>query len=324
MEDLRRLRAFVIIAKEMNLTRAAQRLHMAQPHLTRQLQHLEEDLGFSLFDRSHKHQLALTPAGQTFLTQITPVLEQYEQAVQMAHQVARGERGRLVVGYISAAMFTVLPAVLNAYQRFPEVELTLRDVSTHSQREQLAALSQRKIDVALIPQFPPGRGIEQECFARGNWVLALPITYPKARQERISLSCLSSEEWICWPRSNAPNIYEAQMAVFRQAGYEPRIAQRAQQPHTMINLIVNGSGIALVSPWTPSGITHPQVVYHPLLEAMPVELHVAWRKDERSPLVQTFLQVVREVREKQGGVPGNHCETSVEPVSSLTEKSEIA
>jgi len=71
-------------------------------------------------------------------------------------------------------MFTVLPAVLDAYQRFPEVELTLRDVSTHSQREQLAALSQRKIDVALIPQFPPGRGIEQECFARGNWVSPCP------------------------------------------------------------------------------------------------------------------------------------------------------
>jgi DNA-binding transcriptional LysR family regulator len=88
------------------------------------------------------------------------------------------------------------------------------------------------------------------------------------------------------------------MSFFHQAGFEPRIAQKAQQPHTMLNLVANGRGIALVSPWTPQGITHPQVVYRPLLEAIPAELHVVWQKDDCSPLVQTFLQVVRAVSKK--------------------------
>jgi DNA-binding transcriptional LysR family regulator len=293
------MRSLLLIAEEMNLTRAAERLDMAQPHLTRLLHRLEEELGFLVFDRSNKRQLALTPAGEAFLEGLSPLLTQYDHSLQVAQRINRGEAGNLVVGYTSAAIYSkVLPAILRAYQRFPEVELSLLDLSTHPQRAQLAALSKGKIDVALFPQTPPVRGLEQECFARGNWILALPITHPKAGEERISLASLNEEEWIGWPRSLAPNIYDAQMAFFRQAGFEPRLAQSAQQGYSMINLVADGRGIALMSPWTPQGITHPQVVYRPLLEALPVELHVLWRKGERSPLVQTFLQVVREVREK--------------------------
>lgn len=293
------MRSLLIIAQEMNLTRAAERLEMAQPHLTRLLHRLEEELGFLVFDRGNKRQLALTPAGEALLAQVTSLLKQYEDAVQMAQQVARGERGKLLVGYTSVAVYSkVLPAILHAYQRFPEVELALSDLSTHPQRAQLAALSKRKIDVALIGQPAPRRGIEQECVSQGNWVLALPITHPKAGEERISLASLCKEEWIWFLRSDAPNIYEAQMAFFRQAGFEPRIAQSVQQGFSMINLVASGRGVALLTSWTPQGITNPQVVYRPLLETMPIELHVIWRKDECSPLVQTFLQVVREVRRK--------------------------
>ena len=289
------MRCVLVIAEEMNLTRAARRLEMAQPHLTRLLHRVEEEVGVSLFDRSNKRQLALTPTGETFLTRITPMLEQYEEAMQAARQAARGERGKLVVGYTTPAMLTVLPAILSAYQGFPEVELALRDLSTHSQRAQLVAVSKREIDVALIHQPPPVRGIEQECILQGNWVLALPITHPKTGQERISLSALAEEEWIWWPRSNGPNIYDAQMSIFRQIGFEPHIAYKAQQGHTMVGLVANERGIALVSPWTPYGAILPQVVYRPLLEVMPVEFHVVWRKNERSPLVQVFLRIVREV-----------------------------
>lgn len=293
------MRSLLLIAEEMNLTRAAERLEMAQPHLTRLLHRIEEELGFLVFDRSNKRQLALTPAGEALLTQITPLLKQYGNAVQMAQQIDRGERGKLVVGYTSAAIYSkVLPAILRVYQRFPEVELAFCDLSTHSYRAQLVALSRRKIDVALIPQAPPRRGIEQECVSQGNWVLALPITHPKAGEERISLASLCEEEWIWFLRSDYSFIYEAQLSFFRQIGFEPSIAQSAQQGYSMVNLVADGRGIALLSPWTPQGMTHPPVVYRPLLEAMSVELHVVWRKDERSPLVQAFLQVVREVREK--------------------------
>src|SRR5581483_2788937 len=108
--DIQHLHVFVIIAEEMHLTRAAERLHVAQPHLTRLLHHLEEELGFCLLDRSNKRQLALTPAGEIFLARITPMLKQYEEAVQGARRVAQGEAGKLVVGYTAPAMFTgILP-----------------------------------------------------------------------------------------------------------------------------------------------------------------------------------------------------------------------
>jgi DNA-binding transcriptional LysR family regulator len=318
MEDLRRLRAFVIIAEEMNLTRAAQRLHMVQPHHTRLLHHLEDDLGFPLFDRSNKRQLALTPAGQTFLTQITPMLEQYEGAVQAAQRVAQGKGGKLIVGYTPPAMLSnVLPEVLQGYEPLPDAELVLRDFSTHSYKGQVKALREHHLDILFTVRPFDEPGIAHECVARTSLVVALPASHRLRQLDAIPLPALATERWI-WPTFQVyPRVCQECVQLCQQAGFEPETVRVVPQGQTIVSLVAREVGVAILNRWVQRGIQHQGVIYRPLLDVdYQLELHLLWRKNDCSPLVQTFLQVEREEREKQGGVPRNHCETSVEPVSS--------
>ncbi|MBO0781665.1 MAG: LysR family transcriptional regulator [Ktedonobacteraceae bacterium] len=302
--DFRCLRCFVIVAEELHVTRAAQRLQMAQPALTRLIHRLEEDVGTSLFDRSNKRQLLLTPAGHTFLHRITPILEQYEEAVQVTQRVAQGEGGKLVVGYVALAMSTVLPAILQIYQQYPEVELITSDLQTRSLSTQLKALREHRLDVALCYTPSDERGVAHECIVRAEWVVAFPKHHSLAHLEAIPLAALSHEAWIWFKRSSHPQVYDAFLFLCRQAGFEPRIVDTSSQhPNSVINLVEAGVGIALVSEWTRHRLPVPGVVYRPLLDASyAVELHLLWRKGERSPLVQRFLQVAREVSAKQDSV----------------------
>src|SRR5579859_2863994 len=164
--DLNALRYFLVIAEEQHFTRAAERLQMAQPNLTRLMRKLEEDLGFTLFERSNKRRFALTPAGETFLQQIIPLLQQYEDAVQVAQRVAQGEGGKLVVGYTPFAMFSgVLPALIQVYQRSLEVELLPRDISAVSRQMVLRMLRDGRLDVALLPHGSEEPGLACELVA---------------------------------------------------------------------------------------------------------------------------------------------------------------
>ena len=234
MKDLQRLRAFLIIAQEMNLTHAAEQLHMAQPNLTRLLHELEEDLGFPLFDRSNKRQLALTPAGETFLIRITPLLEQYEEAVQLAQRMSRGEAGKLVVGYATTAMLSILPAILHAYRQHSKSELVMRDLSTRACQTQLQALRQGQIDVAFLMRPKPVPGIVQEWVSRVPLRVALPASHALAKREAIPMSTLAGEAWVFSPRSSFPRLYDDAMALCQQAGFHPRIEHIVSQTQGIV------------------------------------------------------------------------------------------
>jgi DNA-binding transcriptional LysR family regulator len=298
--DFHHLRCFAMIAEELHVTRAAERLQIAQPSLTRIIRNLEEELGFALLDSSNKRQIALTPAGRAFFEEMAPLLSQYEHAVQAARRISRGDRGKLVVGYVAAAMFTVLPGIIEAYQRFPEVELLTSDLATRSLSAQLKALQEHRLDVAFCYAPFDDRGIEHECIDRTSLVIALPAQHPLARLEAVPLADLSQERWIWMARSYQPQAFDQWFSLCRQAGFEPRIIETsAGQPHTMISLVEARVGVAFITEWTQRHLSVPGVVYRPLLGPNATfELHMLWRKQERSPLVQTFLQVVREVREK--------------------------
>jgi DNA-binding transcriptional LysR family regulator len=293
------LRCFALLAEELHMTRAAQRLNMAQPSLSRIIRGLEEELGFVLFDRSKKHQMILTPAGRAFYKGIAPLLLQYEQTVQAARKVNQGEGGELVVGYTGAAMFSVLPAITLAFRRYPTVDLILQDISTYPLRARLKALREHRLDVALLSPALNAPGIAHEYVCRASLVVALPASHPLASQCVISLADLANESWVRWPRPNNPPLYDAEIALCQQAGFEPRIVQTAHQPHSIISLVASGVGVALVTEWTAQGITHPEVVYRPLCaNNYYQELHALWDKNNPSVLLKTFIQVVHEVNDK--------------------------
>ncbi len=290
--DLNTLRYFLVIAEEQHLTRAAERLQMAQPNLTRLMHKLEEDLGFPLFNRSNKRRFALTPAGETFLQHIIPLLQQYEDAIQVAKRVAQGERGKLVVGYTSLAMFGgPLLTLIRAYQCSPEVELLPRDVSAVSRQMVLRMLRDGRLDVALLPHGSEEPELACALISTSSLVVVLPVNHPLADQQTIPLAALAQEAWIQPSRSLNPRWYDDLAHLFQQAGFEQRVVQWTPQAHTLVSQVAAGLGLAILSSWTAQHLPHPDVVYRPLQDCeYALELHALWRKEDRSPLMQTFLR----------------------------------
>lgn len=302
--DLNTLRSFLVIAEEQHITRAAERLQMAQPNLTRLMRKLEEDLGFTLFERSNKRQFALTPAGKTFLQQIIPLLQQYDDAVQVAKRVAQGEGGKLVIGYTPFAMFNgVLPELIQVYQRSPEVELLPRDISAASRQMVLRMLRDGRLDVALLPHGSEEPGLACELIAAASLVVVLPVNHPLADQPAIPLAALAQEAWIQPPRSLNPRWHDDLAQLFQQAGFEQRVVHWTPQAHTLVSQVAAGLGLAILSTWTSQHLPHQGVVHRPLqgCEYL-MEFHALWRKEDHTALLQTFLRIVRKIGAKQAEV----------------------
>jgi DNA-binding transcriptional LysR family regulator len=299
--DLNTLRSLLVIAEEQHITRAAERLHMAQPNLTRSLRKLEEELGFTLFDRSNKHRFALTPAGRAFLDEITLLLPHYDQAVKNAQRVAQGEREQLVIGYVPAAMVSnLLPLAVQEFERTTSAELILQDLSAYSSKASRKGLNEHRLDALLASDPGEEPDIAHECVARASLVIALPHTHPLAQQKALSLAALAEESWILLPRHISPSLIDRLMDLYRQAGFTPRIVRRVPHVQAVLSLVAAGTGIALVTTWTAQALQQQGVVYRPLFDgSSQMELHLLWRKDDPSSLLQTFLRIVREVRGKQ-------------------------
>lgn len=299
MRELYALRCFVIIAEELHMTRAAQRLQIAQPNLTRIIRSLEEEVECALFDHSNKRHLALTPAGHAFLQEVVSLLAQYDHAVQVAQQISRGEPHKLVVGYTAAAIFSVLPTILQAFQHRCQAEVTMHDVSTTGRVPLIRALREGRLDVAFVLGSDDVAGIAHEWVCQAPLRVVLPVSHPLARLETISLTDLSKEPWVWLPRHIYPRLYDEVIALCQQAGFHPRIEHIVPQAQAIVSLVAAHTGISVVTQWTEQCLPQQGVVYRELSDVIyQAELQVLWRVQEASPFVDTFLQVVRAVREE--------------------------
>jgi DNA-binding transcriptional LysR family regulator len=288
MIELRHLRYFVAVAEELHFGRAAERLHIAQPPLSQQIRQLEQQLGFELFHRT-KRNVRLTEAGQVFLEECRLVFRQFEQAIRAGQQASRGEVGKLVIGFVSSAAYSVLPPILNQFRnRFPTVNLTLRELTTD---QQLHWLRDQQIDVGFVR--PPIEDVEFNSITilQEPLVVALSETHPLAKLDFISLRSLIHEPFILFPRLLAPGLYDQIIGLCQQADFSPQVAQEATQMQTIISLVAADMGIAIV----PESIHHLQrtgVVYKSLVEPTPkAAIALAWKQSARSPVMQRFLEI---------------------------------
>ncbi len=291
--ELRHLRYFIAVAEELHFSRAAQRLHIAQPPLSQQIQQLEAELGVELFDRKTKRQVQLTEAGRVFLREAYQLLAQLEGAIELTRSTGRGETGQLRVGFISSVTYDVLPAILEAFhQQFPEVELILQELTTTQQEH---ALRNHRIQVGFAHLPLEDDSLCWECIHQENLVVALPAIHPKAKQEHIAVQSLASEQFILFPRYLGIGLYDKIIAVCEQGKFTPKVALEAIQMQTIIGLVSAGIGIAIV----PSSLQNLQrvgVVYRALAQATPrVETAVVWQLEEETPVMRQFLKVVRSV-----------------------------
>ena len=291
--ELRHLRYFVAVAEEENVSRAALRLHVSQPALSRQIRDLEAELGFLLLERSAKS-VRLTEAGSVFLTEARSVLERAEAAVNAARAVATGESGELHVGYAPSLTARILPKALRAFQaELPKVRVRLHDLSTE---EMLTELRQGKLQIALLvrPSAAMLRGLQFEDLARDSLRLAVAPKHPLARKHKITLAEAAREPLITYGRKNYPEYHEFLAATFATTKSKLRIAEEHESVTSLIASVEAGGGVALVSE-SIGCIAGPRLKLLPIAPA-PEGLIVgaAWSKSGLTAAAERFLKLAKD------------------------------
>lgn len=288
--ELRHLRYFVAVAEELHFHRAAERLHISQPPLSQQVRALEAELGVQLLERNRRS-VSLTAAGAVFLREAREILASVDAATEAARSVARGEAGRLALGFVGSAMHGALPGVLRAHRRaYPKVQLVLTELPTAGQLEALMA---GRIDAGVIR--PPVReaGLAFETIATEPFVVALPEDHPLASRDEVALAELVEEPFVLLARREAPGLHESLGRAMADAGGVPAVVQEAREMQTVVGLVAAGLGVSLV-PASVGDDAHRGVAYRPVAGVAPtVELALAWRPEDRSPVLAAFLETAR-------------------------------
>ena len=291
--ELRDLRYFVAVAEQLHFGRAAERLHMTQPALSRQIRALEEEIEVQLFHRS-KRKVQLTLAGQTFLEEARQILRHAERAVSNARRAARGETGQLTLSFTAAALRSVVPKILQVFRdRYPEVRLTMSEQCTHDQVE---ALLDRKIDVGFL--HPPIDETRLASISLGTdiCVVVLPQNHPLARKDPLTLRDLARESFLLHPRREGPYFYDRILHLCQEAGFYPHVVQEVTANQTRVGLVAAGMGVTFI-PETLKDLGDTSVVFRHLQgEAPSLPLAIACRGDNVSPIVRHFWEIIEEIR----------------------------
>ncbi len=295
--SLARLSCFVAVAEELHFGRAAERLHMTQPPLSRQIQQLESELGVQLIERSTRA-VTLTPAGAAFLPDARRILQLAEGAAQTVKRIPAGDLGTVVVGFTAASAHVVLPRLLAAArEKLPDVKLDLREMVT---AVQLEGLMTGEVDLGMAR--PPIRrlGLVSRPLLHEQLIAALPEAHPMAGLRRqLTLNDLDGQEGvIMYSPVQARYFNELLISTFTIAGATPRYVQTVTQVHTMLVLVRSGIGIALVP--ASAATLHPEGVVFRSIGAFrerPVELDAVWRGDSTNPALLRLLRDVLPQRE---------------------------
>jgi len=293
--ELRHLRYFVAVAHEGHVTRAAEKLHIQQPPLSQQIRALEREIDAVLFVR-HPRGVSLTDAGRSFLTDAEAILAQAEHAKMRARRTARGEVGRIAVGFTTSAPFH--PLVARAIREFrvsrPDVSFVLEETGS---AELLAGLREERLDIAFIRSgLADPQGLAVHALLQEDMVAALPSRHRLVRRPRLTLKDLAEEIFILYRRPDGRGLYDVIISACTEAGFSPHVGQEAPRIVSTLNLVAAGLGITIV-PASLSRLPLEGVTYRPLtgLPAIKVPLNLACRSDERSAATLGFIDLVRRL-----------------------------
>ncbi|OZI62312.1 LysR family transcriptional regulator [Bordetella genomosp. 11] len=286
MLDIKPLRYFVTLAETRHFGRAAARLHLSQPPLSRQLASLEAALGVKLLERNPR-MVALTPAGERFLVDAKAILAAVEQAGRNAQAAARGDAGALSIGFTMYAAYSVIPTYAKAYgSAYPEVALKLREVVS---QDLAAQVLDGRIDAAVVMAGGHFGELSNRVVVREPLCVALSRGHPRARSRRpMRIGQLAGEPFIMTSSEVGPALRANIVEHCRQAGFEPIVRLEVQLQQTVLNMVDEGVGVALV----PSSMRKsrlPGVAFRPLANAPHSELVLLWSPRNRNPCLSNFL-----------------------------------
>jgi len=285
--ELRQLRSLLVLAEELHFGRAADRLGIAQPALSRQIQQLETELQSPLFIRSPRA-VTLTEMGREFVAGVGPAIQQLETAVANSIGFARATRGRLRIGSCSNLSYRFTPALLERlHQASCQVRIDVRELST---AEQVRTLHSSEIDIglAVLPTTDPSlivRRIYREP------LLAMVNSKSKfARRAFVRLEDLAEEDFIVCPRYRQSGVYELVMELTAKVGFRPRVAREVDGKETALALVEAGHGVSLVAE-SAATVGSDRVSYIPLRDPeILIEIGLIWRRENMSPLLRRFIE----------------------------------
>jgi DNA-binding transcriptional LysR family regulator len=293
--ELRHLRYFVAIGEEENYRRAAQRLHVAQTALSTQIQDLEAELGFKLFDRLPRG-VKLSAAGRPFLEDARRILQQVSEAAARAARVARGQSGTLCVGFTENASWRgVVPDSFRRFrERQPDAELQLTPATS---LEQIEALRSGRMDAGYVFNMPKTDSeLDHLQVAMQHVELAVPKGHALARMKNVRLRDLVDASFVWFPRREAPAFYDQLMhECFRGGLKSPRIVQEGLNESTILSLVSHGMGVGWVNGTARWRCPGSVVILFVADLNMPLPLALVWKRDNTSPLLANFIAEVQRL-----------------------------
>jgi DNA-binding transcriptional LysR family regulator len=290
--ELRHLRYFLAVAETLHFSKAAERLGIAQPPLSRQIRLLEERLGHRLFDRTTRG-VKLTLAGQLLAERARSTIEKIQDDLAQVRRLGRGEEGTLTVGFSGSVMFTELPAAIQSYRRrYPKVELRLRELVTSAQ---ISALLDGTIDLAFLRDGDPTEGIRMTTVLEEPYVAVLPDGHPLAAKRSLRVRDLRDEPFIFFARRMGPLAFDRTMACCERAGFRPNIVQEAPQWPTLIRLVSAGMGVSLM-PACVSRVSIAGAVYRQVHSASRTTVDAGVKTGSVGTLADNFMEVARRVQ----------------------------
>lgn len=290
--DLRQMRYFLALAEERNFTRAAERLHMAQPPLTRQIRALEEDLGATLFVRTPKG-VTLTEAGEALLIEVPNLLALAQRAKERTVLASQGHTGRLDIGIFGSGVLDAIPRILARFHAArPEVKIVLH---TLSKSEQIEALREQRISVGFNRLIPPEEGLAVETVLRESMMVALPAGHVLAGRDVVTIPELSGQALILYPRLPIAGLAQQVMQAFAREKSALQVEQEVEDVLTAVALVAGGFGVCVTTASTAS-LRLPGVVYRPLVSKhlREIELSCLYLQSDTSPVLAAFMAVVRD------------------------------
>ena len=299
--ELRHLKYFVAVADTLNFRRAAERVHIEQSPLSQQIRNLERELGLELFART-KRRVVLTHAGRVFLTDARAILAHANESKERARRAARGSLGALGIAYLTSMTSEFLDGVVRQYRtQYPGVVLSFNDMVPEAI---LTAVAERTADIGFLRGMFPHEGLIVEELASEPLIVILPEDHPLAEKERLSGSDLATEPFVMVPDEGAMGYNDVIRAYCREHGFIPRLQAEGNQMQSVIWLVHLGLGVSLI-PASLKGLRRENIVYRELDDAPRASAKLVYRRDNDSPVLRNFVDVVRAQRDapSRSGAP---------------------